>query len=330
MALRYRIRYALAAIFVLLILNLLLHTHHPKPLNNSARHDHSHLYSTRPPRIQHDFPPTHQGADLPRLAAVKAEFAHAYAGYRTRAWMRDGLKPVSGGSYTQYCGWAATLIDALDSLYIMGMWEEWDEAVEAVVSMGFGVAPSWGCSVNPFEMTIRHVGGLLAAFDISGGRETRLRTKAKEVGEMMWQAFGRNGIQCRTILWPRLPGWGCEPNALLSLARLGSQSVEFLRLGTVTGEEKWGEKARWLAEEMERVQMDSSIPGLWPQFFDGTCADGLCDLSELNAGHQTFTLGSAADSAYEYLVKVRLDFFFRTGLIVLRLIFCMVVAMTSI
>jgi mannosyl-oligosaccharide alpha-1,2-mannosidase len=306
MALRYRVRYGLSTVIAIITLYFLLHNHTPaRRVESAITADHEHLYSVRPARIQHEFPSGRAGADIERLAAVQAEFVHAYHGYRARAWMRDGLKPVSGGSYTQYCGWAATLIDALDTLYIMGMWEEFDEAVDAVLGMRLAWAPSLACSINPFEMTIRHLGGLLAAYDISGGRDERLKVKALQMGEMMWKAFGKNGMQCRSIIWPRLPGWSCEPNERLSLARLGSQSVELLKLSIVTGEEKFARQARFLAAEMDRVQESSNIPGLFPQFFDGTCADGLCDLNSKQS-HQTFTLGSAADSAYEYLVKVSL------------------------
>jgi mannosyl-oligosaccharide alpha-1,2-mannosidase len=301
MALRYRLRYGVSLTITLITLYLLLHTSHPpRRIDSTINSSHDHLYSTRPPKIQHVFPPGRVGADIERLHAVKHEFVHAYHGYRAHAWMRDGLKPLSGGSYTQYCGWAATLIDALDTLYIMGMWEEFDEAVEAVLGMSLRWAPSLACSVNPFEMTIRHLGGLLAAYDISGGIDERLKMKALQMGEMMWRAIGKNGMQCRSIIWPRLPGWSCEPNPSLSLARLGSQTVEFLRLSMVTGDEKFARQARFLASEMDRLQDSSNIPGLFPQFFDGTCEAGLCDVDR---GHQTFTVGAAADSAYEYLVK---------------------------
>lgn len=302
--LRYRLRYGLSVVGACFLLYLFLHTPRPtRPAINTQSDKHNHLYSTRAPRIQHAFPGDGAGgADLQRLDAVKAEFRHAYYGYRERAWMRDGVKPISGGSYTQYCGWAATLIDGLDTLYILGMYDEFDEAVDAVTRMSFAYAPSLLCSINPFEMTIRHLGGLLAAYDISGGRDERLKDKALAMGEMLFKSFGKNGMQCRSIVWPRIPVWPCQPNPVMSLARLGSQSVEFLRLSIVTGKQKFARKASALAREMERAQQFSNIPGLWPQFFDGTCSDGLCDLT--HGAHQTFTLGSAADSAYEYLVKV--------------------------
>lgn len=186
------------------------------------------LHSSRKSQIQHDFPPSAQ-ADSARLQAVKDEFLHAYNGYKSRAWLRDEVKPISGGTHTQYCGWAATLIDSLDTLYIMGLYDEFDEAVNAVLSMSFSYAPSIGCSINPFEMTIRHLGGLIAAYDISGSTDERLKKKAVTMGEMLYQSYGRNRIQCRTILWPRFPGLPCDPNKGLSLARLGSQSLELIR-----------------------------------------------------------------------------------------------------
>jgi mannosyl-oligosaccharide alpha-1,2-mannosidase len=259
------------------------------------------LHATRPPKIQHAFPSADSGADEPRLQAVKDEFLHAYRGYRDRAWLHDEVKPISGGTHTQYCGWAATLIDSLDTLYIMGLYREFDEAVTAVLSLSFAVAPSVGCSINPFEMTIRHLGGLIAAYDVSGGGDERLLGKALQMGEMLFQSYGKNRMQCRSIIWPRLPGLKCDPNQSLSLARLGSQSLELVRLSMISKNPKFEHQAGFLAREMQRLQMESVVPGLWPLFMDGTCPAGLCPLK---AKHQVYSMGSASDSAYEYLLKV--------------------------
>ena len=200
---------------------------HPPPYRHNANFEKS-LYTTRKPRIQHDFG-TSGAADAERLQAVKDEFLHAYNGYKQRAWMKDEVKPISGGTHTQYCGWAATLIDTMDTLYIMGLYDEFDKAVNAVLGMSFAYAPSVGCSINPFEMTIRHLGGLLAAYDISGSVDERLKKKALDMGNMLFQSYASNRMQCRTILWPRVPGFPCTPNKALSLARLGSQSLELIR-----------------------------------------------------------------------------------------------------
>lgn len=42
-------------------------------------------------------------------------------------------------------------------------------------------------SANLFETTIRHLGGLLSAYDLSG--EPALLDKAKELGDMLYMAF---------------------------------------------------------------------------------------------------------------------------------------------
>lgn len=42
-------------------------------------------------------------------------------------------------------------------------------------------------SANLFETTIRHLGGLLSAYDLSG--ERALLDKAKELGDLLYMAF---------------------------------------------------------------------------------------------------------------------------------------------
>lgn len=87
------------------------------------------------PRVQHRFPAETAAAAAVREARrdeVRAVFQKSWRSYRRFAWMQDALLPVSGGGRDQFSGWAATLVDALDTLWIMGMREEFDEAVDAV------------------------------------------------------------------------------------------------------------------------------------------------------------------------------------------------------
>lgn len=68
------------------------------------------------PRIQHQFGKEQPAARATRLArreAVKGNFTHAWQGYKQHAWMRDEVKPLSGGGQDTFGGWAATLVDAL-------------------------------------------------------------------------------------------------------------------------------------------------------------------------------------------------------------------------
>jgi mannosyl-oligosaccharide alpha-1,2-mannosidase len=50
---------------------------------------------------------------LQRLAAVKGNFTHAWNGYKTNAWLRDEVAPLSGNGLDHFGGWAATLVDSL-------------------------------------------------------------------------------------------------------------------------------------------------------------------------------------------------------------------------
>ena len=161
------------------------------------------------------------------------------------------------------------------------------------------IPPQSLCEINPFETTIRHLGGLIAAYDVSGSSDQRLKAKAIEMGEVLYEAFAENGMQCRTMVWPRLPGIKCDANSRASLARLGSQSLEFIRLSIISGNPKWADKVAFLMGEMERTQSSSSVPGLWPSSIDQSCPNGLCEFTS-----RRYSIGSGADSTYEYLPKV--------------------------
>ena len=120
-----------------------------------------------------------------RLAAVRDSFKHAWQGYREHAWLSDELLPLSHGSHEAFGNWSATLVDSLDTLWIMGLHEEFDEAVAAVGGIDFESSTSKIVSV--FETTIRYLGGLLAAYDLSG--LPLLLEKATHLGEMLYAAF---------------------------------------------------------------------------------------------------------------------------------------------
>lgn len=140
--------------------------------------------------IQHDFKKHGESSEVrrareARLQAVKESFLHAWGGYKKHAWLKDELAPVSGGYRNSFGGWAATLVDTLDTLWIMGLREEFDEAVAAIDKIDFSATEQG--ELNVFETTIRYLGGFLGAYDLSGN--SLLLQKAVEVGEMVYVAF---------------------------------------------------------------------------------------------------------------------------------------------
>ena len=142
------------------------------------------------PKIQHDFAKETEEDHLTRterLDAVKDEFLHSWKGYKDHAWLNDELTPVTGTAKNPFCGWAATLVDALDTLWIMGLKEEFEHAVEAVGTIDFTTTERR--EIPLFETTIRYLGGLLAAYDISDGKYTILLDKAVELANILMGAF---------------------------------------------------------------------------------------------------------------------------------------------
>lgn len=67
--------------------------------------------------------------------------------------------PLSGGHKDTFVGWAATLVDTLDTLYIIGLKDEFKEALKALEQVDFS-KPNLD-HVPIFETIIYYLGGLL-------------------------------------------------------------------------------------------------------------------------------------------------------------------------
>lgn len=55
-----------------------------------------------------------------RVEAVQEAFRHAWKGYKAFAWGHDELKPISK-THGEWFGLGLTLIDALDTMWILGL-----------------------------------------------------------------------------------------------------------------------------------------------------------------------------------------------------------------
>ncbi|KAF2748854.1 glycoside hydrolase family 47 protein [Sporormia fimetaria CBS 119925] len=251
------------------------------------------------PRIQFDFPEeTRAQAKFrtPRQNAVRNEFKRVWDSYRKLAWPKDELMPVSGAGLDTFGGWGATLVDTLDTLWIMGFKKEFYEAVGAVARIDFGKADV--STISVFETTIRYLGGLLSAYDLSG--EKVLLEKAVQLGEMLYRAFDTEN---NTPL-DRLPlsaaqsedGEGFSAESSICLAAIGSLTMEFTRLAQVTQEPKYYDAVARITTAMEKSQTNTTLPGLFPTWIRAHNLDFSTDV--------TYTMGAMADSAYEYFPKM--------------------------
>lgn len=114
-----------------------------------------------------------------RQKHVVDAFVHAWRAYRTYAWGKDELKPVSRSS-REWLNLGLTLVDSLDTMWLMGLREEFDEAqkwVEEEMSVDNDK------DVNLFETTIRVLGGLLSAFHLSGEEVFLTRAVSVAIGD---------------------------------------------------------------------------------------------------------------------------------------------------
>ncbi|KAJ4343696.1 hypothetical protein N0V95_006561 [Ascochyta clinopodiicola] len=254
---------------------------------------------TKIPQVQFDFkqeePPLyHELMRKRRQAAVKTTFERCWQAYKEHAWKQDELLPISGGTKTTFGGWGATLVDGLDTLWIMDMKAEFQEAVEAVTEINF--APGDG-ELNMFETTIRYLGGLLAAYDLTDCKDSRLLEKAMELGDMIYMSFDTPNRMPVTRWSAKKAAAGEEQSAASQgiIAELASFSLEFTRLSQLTGDMRYYDAVTRVTTILAEQQNQTKIPGLWPVGINVQKPDLTRD--------NLFSLGAMADSAYEYIGK---------------------------
>lgn len=118
----------------------------------------------------------------------------------------------------------------------MDMKEEFKEAVASVIKIDFSTCALE--EINVFETTIRYLGGFLSAYDLSG--EQVLLDKAIELGEMLYHAFDTPNRMpiTRWKFKEARDGTQQEASDFVLVAEIGSLSLEFTRLGQLTGNPK--------------------------------------------------------------------------------------------
>lgn len=248
-------------------------------------------------RIQVDFPYETTGdrqRRLRRQTAVKAAFQRCWRAYAAHAWLQDEVAPVSGSAKNPFGGWGATLVDSLDTLWIMGMMPEFEEAVAAAANISFETSSL--TEINAFETTIRYLGGFLAAYDLS--RDERLLQKAREVGDMLYVAFDTPNRMpiLRWNLGRAVSGEKQQAPEGALIAEIGSLCMEFTRLSMVTGDPKWFDATERIMLALNEQQMKTQLPGMWP--ISVNPRDMKFDEDN------TYSLGAMADSVFEYLPKM--------------------------
>ncbi|KAK7985340.1 glycosyl hydrolase family 47 [Apiospora saccharicola] len=251
------------------------------------------------PKFQHNFAsdkaPSRERLDLleSRRTEVRDAFVKSWDSYKRYAWMYDELTPVSGEGKDTFGGWAATLVDTLDTLWIMELRDEFRHAAAAAVTLDWAKTRDESC--NLFETTIRHLGGLLSAYDLS--KEAALLQKAIELGDMLYAAYDTDNRMPPFYLDFDLAKEGAlAPGVHDPSAAVTSSGLEFTRLAQLTGQDKYYDAIDRVARVLDKTQNTTRLPGMWPTFLNMRNLDF--------TGQRGFTLGALADSLYEYLPKM--------------------------
>ncbi|XP_055005300.1 mannosyl-oligosaccharide 1,2-alpha-mannosidase IA [Boleophthalmus pectinirostris] len=250
------------------------------------------------PMVEYQRPPGATGREpmdaetRERRAKIKEMMKHAWDSYRRYAWGSNELRPVSKQGHSSNLFGSikgATIVDALDTLYIMEMFEDFDVATDWVEkNLDFNV----NAEVSVFEVNIRFVGGLLSAYYLSG--KEVFRRKAVELGEKLLPAFKTpTGIPWALLNlksgigrnWP----WASGGSSIL--AEYGTLHLEFMHLSKLSGNPEFAQKVMNIRKVLNRLDKPQ---GLYPNYLNPNSGQW---------GQHHVSVGGLGDSFYEYLLK---------------------------
>ncbi|XP_019442660.1 PREDICTED: mannosyl-oligosaccharide 1,2-alpha-mannosidase MNS1-like [Lupinus angustifolius] len=225
---------------------------------------------------------------IQRREKVKDAMLHAWTSYEKYAWGMDELKPETKIGVDSFGGLGATLVDSLDTLHIMGLDAQFKRAREWIAkSLDFNK----NIEVSVFETTIRVLGGLLSAYDLSD--DELFLEKARDLADKLLPAWNTpSGIPFNRINLAygnaNNPSWQAG-NSIL--ADSGSEQLEFIALSQRTKDLKYQQKVEKVIKEFQRNFPEDGLIPIYINPLTGTLPSG------------TITFGAMGDSFYEYLLK---------------------------
>lgn len=227
------------------------------------------------------------GARNEKQEAVVNAFRHSWTGYKKYAWGHDNLKPISESSHDWF-SLGLTIIDSLDTIYIMGLEDEFTEARNWVSeNLNFDI----NRDVNLFEVTIRVLGGLLSAYHLSADKV--FLQKSIELGNRLLPCFlSPSGIPYSDVnlaaLSAHAPKW--SPDS--STSEVTTIQLELRDLSRVTNVSLYESVAHRVNEKVHSLEKNNGLVPIFINANTGTFRN-----------YATVSLGARGDSYYEYLIK---------------------------
>jgi mannosyl-oligosaccharide alpha-1,2-mannosidase len=227
-----------------------------------------------------------------RREEIKDSMKFVWAAYTKYAFGMDELKPLSLQGHNPWGGMGTTLVDSLDTLWLMGMKDEFYQGRDWVRDH---LDHEHVGQVSVFETTIRSLGGLLSAYDLSGDKA--FLNKAEDLGQRLFHAFDSpSGLPYGQTVLNR----GSSMNAGWTggsslLAEVGTLQVEFNYLSRVTGKSEYKDKGMKVFEFFAAKKVPN---GLYPIYIN---------TQNGNFNNNKITFGAMGDSFYEYMLKTWLQ-----------------------
>ncbi|XP_006454944.1 hypothetical protein AGABI2DRAFT_176302 [Agaricus bisporus var. bisporus H97] len=255
------------------------------------------IHDTSPNRGQFTF-----GADAKKRDAIVEAFQHSWLAYGMNA-ERDAMgadeyHPIShrGSNFSIHGGVGYMVIDAIDTMYLMGLKEEYNRArLWLATEHTFDRNGNF----NSFEArrflcpqtTIRVLGGLLSIFHLT--EDPLYLEKAIDLADRMLPIFNTpSGLPLSMAnLGLRLAVDDPRSKGLVSTAEATTLQLEYRYLSHVTGKSVYWDKVEQVMKVLKASKQHSNLVPIYMNAETGRFQN-----SEIR-------LGSRGDSYYEYLLK---------------------------
>ena len=215
---------------------------------------------------------------------VRSEFLFSWRAYEQYAWGHDELRPISKTPHDWYGdSLLMTPVDSLDTLILMGFKDEADKARALIIEK---LSFDKDISVQNFEITIRLLGGLLSAYQMTG--DERLLKLADDLGTRLLPVFNSpTGMPYRFVNLRTGKTSGPKSNP----AEIGTLILEFGTLSKLTHKPVYFDKAK---NALVQLYNRRSKIGLVGEEIDVDSGQWVS---------RTSHVGGGIDSYYEYLLK---------------------------
>ncbi|KAJ3353563.1 ER degradation-enhancing alpha-mannosidase-like protein 2 [Entophlyctis luteolus] len=225
-------------------------------------------------------------------------FLHGLTAYMDLAYPKDELMPISGDGMDTLGNFSLTLIDALDTVLIMGDADIFSALIPLIPESLIA-----NVTVSVFETNIRILGGLLSAHIMAATHPTiaeaydhGLLARAEEVGRGLLRAFDTpTGLPYGSV--NLVTGVQDGESLIVCTACAGTFALEFTWLSLLTEDPSYELAARKAMRALWKYKSDLDLFGNHINIETGEWVFG-----------KECTIGGLVDSFYEYLLKASIAF----------------------